>query len=146
MDSTRRSALKMLLGLALERSARSVSGGLLDRSIAALATDEGGVPAWVPANSPPLFFDHYGLIVQRDGNGGDTAQREGFGWFGWSLLKRAGIDPGLDLGLPWEKALGLLEIDSTGEFRRHPDPGPDGKLNRPDDFSRDQQTAIVAAL
>src|SRR5271157_4098110 len=32
--------------------------------------------------SPPIFYDQDGLIVHKGLDGGDTAQREGWYWFG----------------------------------------------------------------
>lgn len=101
-------------------------------------------PAWVPAGENAFYIDHHGLIVQADGDGGDTAQREGFVWFGLWLLARQGIELELDVGHEWSRAIAQLEIGASGLFRRHPN--PDEKWSDPKRFSRDQQTPIVAAL
>jgi hypothetical protein len=87
------------------------------------------------------------LIVQSDGDGGDTAQREGFVWFGLFLRRtKLGLaDPSyIDLKLSFKDTISLLEIDQSGEFRRHPDPTK--WWSDPKKFSRDQQIPIVAAL
>jgi hypothetical protein len=101
-------------------------------------------PAWPSSSGDPLHLDKYGLIVQANGNGGDTAQREGWAWFGsWirsEILKN-----------PWPVArplktctatMGLLEMGQSGTFRRNPDP----QWNALQDFSRDQTIPIVAAM
>ena len=81
-----------------------------------------------------MFIDQHGLIVQKDGDGGDTAQREGFlacsdaenSWF-----------PGK---CEYSEAVDLLEV-KPGIWVRHPD-----QWNDPKDFSRDQQTPHVWAM
>jgi hypothetical protein len=114
-------------------------------------------PAWVPAGRPAFYEDGTGLIVHvkpddiktkpdpKDWrfDAGDTAQREGFTWFAISLLQQRGIQPVASPTTPWLDAIKLLETDKPGEFRRHP---TDPDWNKPGDFSRDQQTPIVAAL
>lgn len=118
-------------------------------------------PAWVPPGYPPFYEDDvYGhLIVHKDvnlklgsdyhlwtNNGGDTAQREGFTWFGIWLLAQRGIQPVVSPSLAWSDAVALLEDPAQpGHFRRHPDPSqPD--WSSVTNFSRDQQTPLVAAL
>jgi hypothetical protein len=117
-----------------------------------------GVPAWVPAGFPAFYEDDNfsELIVHKQRNesndytrwkndGGDTAQREGFTWFAIWLLQQRGIKPVAVPSLPWLDAVKLLENpQKPGEFRRHPDPTKD--WSDPKNFSRDQQTPIVAAL
>lgn len=102
------------------------------------------VPSWAAPGSPPLFFDDYKLIVQRDMDGGDTAQREGFCWFGMYLLSQKNVNLDFDLGLEWKEAVVLLEIESKGIFRRHPNEKE--WWSDPKKFSRDQLIPIVAAL
>jgi len=92
-----------------------------------------------------LYIDQYGLPVQRDGDGGDTAQRVGWAWFGIGIRNQL-------LNKPWHRTfvcnfdsmLNLLEIEKSGEFCRHPHQG--GWKSNPDDFSRDQLTPLVAAM
>lgn len=100
---------------------------------------------------PGIYFDATGMIVQRDGDGGDTAQREGFAWFGRYAYQRAtGRDWPVQLPLSLAATLDLLE-GRPGEFRRHPSqrdpnaPDPDWKIN-PDKCSRDQITPLIAAM
>lgn len=96
---------------------------------------------------PPFHRDRYGLIVQADGDGGDTAQREGFVWFGL-YLRRTKLSledpPYVGLKLSFKDTISLLEIGQSGEFRRHPEPAQ--WWSDPKKFSRDQQIPIVAAL
>jgi hypothetical protein len=93
---------------------------------------------------PKFHRDTNGLIVQADGDGGDTAQREGFVWFGL-YVRRNKLrlpDPDyVDLRLTFPETMRLLEVGESGLFRRHPT-----QHNEPSDFSRDQQTPIVAAM
>jgi len=112
-------------------------------SVALAAVGSGLFPPWLRAATfDTKYLDARGLIVQSNGDAGDTAQREGWAWFGiW--IRQA------KLAEPWEKSLplsfqntiALLEIDESGLFRRHPDQWNDDK-----DFSRDQQIPIVASL
>jgi hypothetical protein len=102
-------------------------------------------------NDPGIYFDGHGLIVQRDGDGGDTAQREGFVWFGkWLYQHVVGSDWLVQLPINMSETLALLEA-RPGEYRRHPtqvDPGapdPYWKTN-PDKSSRDQLTPLIAAM
>jgi hypothetical protein len=100
-------------------------------------------------SSPKLSVDKHGLIVQVDGDGGDTAQREGWAWFGswirdnvlhnpWDVKR---LVPNTNEPFTFEKTMAFLEVDQTGVFRRHPD-----QWNDPKDFSRDQTIPIVAAM
>jgi hypothetical protein len=78
-----------------------------------------------------LRVDAHGLIVQANGDGGDTAQRTGMFYF----VHR---DP-----KAFSRALDLLEIEA-GVFVRHP--YQDGFRSNPSRFSRDQQRPLVIAL
>src|SRR5262245_54332899 len=72
---------------------------------------------------PKFHRDANGLIVQADGDGGDTAQREGFVWFGLYIRrKKLGLsDPTyIDLKLTFPDTIQLLEVNKSGLFRRHP--------------------------
>jgi hypothetical protein len=92
-----------------------------------------------------IFFDSLGLIVQRDGDGGDTAQREGWIWFAeWYHRTILGVPPTWTPALSFQKTLDLLELGTTGEFRRHPT--QPGFPSDPDTFSRDQIIPLVAAM
>jgi hypothetical protein len=84
--------------------------------------------------SKAMNFDNNGLIVQLDGDGGDTAGREGDYWFfvgtkGYVAHRK----------LDFKDVLNLLQ-SSPGVMIRNP-----VGYNQPDDFSRDQQTAIILA-
>lgn len=92
--------------------------------------------------APELYTDAHGLIVQRDGDGGDTAQREGWAWIGTWVRANVLKDPWpAARSITHEQAMAKLEVDSTGLFRRHPDQWNDTK-----DFSRDQTVPIIASM
>ena len=78
-----------------------------------------------------IHFDDHGLIVQADGDGGDTAQRTGMLFFRFRDAEA------------FRLALDQLEI-REGIYVRHP--YQNGFRNDPNRFSRDQQRAIVIAL
>jgi hypothetical protein len=101
-----------------------------------------------------IFYDADGLIVHKgaDGSvdGGDTAQREGWYWFGlWirdNVLKPKDPWP-VARTLTFAQVIKLLEPKSDGVFYRHPKLPP---WNNPYDkqlgFSRDQMIPLVAAM
>jgi hypothetical protein len=138
MALTRRQVLRSALVLS--------SGALSPALFRAQSLRAAGTTPSIPA----FHRDKYGLIVQGDGDGGDTAQREGFVWFGLFLRRtKLGLeDPSyVDLKLSFQDTISLLEINRSGEFRRHPDPSQGGgRHSDPKNFSRDQQIPIVAAL
>lgn len=107
---------------------------------------EGSSMSASPQSPPALKRDKYALIVQADGDGGDTAQREGFVWFGLFIRRKMGLaDPAyVNLKLSFEETIDLLEVNRSGEFRRHPDQTQ--WWSDPKKFSRDQQIPIVAAM
>ncbi len=74
-----------------------------------------------------------GLIVNNDGDGGDTAQREGF--FG---ITQPLVDA---TKLPYSLTIKKLEPNQDGIWVRNPN-----GYNQPEDFSRDQQTPNIWAL
>ncbi len=78
-----------------------------------------------------LFLDVNGLIVQQDGDGGDTAGREGDFWFAHSGVGREES---------FKKVLDLLQT-SPGVFVRNP-----VGYNDPKDFSRDQTVPLILAM
>jgi hypothetical protein len=100
-----------------------------------------GIAKKTPAEGG-LYLDEQGLIVQRDGDGGDTAQREGWMWLGIFVHERV-------LKIPWKlkphltfsRTLDLIEVKGTGEFIRNPQ-----KYNDPKDFSRDQTVPLIASM
>jgi hypothetical protein len=145
MSTTRREFIRSV--------ALATSAPLLDRVIP-------GCPAEQPAQtpSPDILYDNDGLIVHRGCDGGDTAQREGWYWFGLWIRQYILKDFSLDFSRPNEKAyarklssfdqvLRLLEPASDGIFYRHPKLPP---WNNPYDkdwgFSRDQMIPLVAAM
>jgi hypothetical protein len=114
------------------------------------ATAQPQAPSWTLPGTEAFPPDpENGLIVQTDKDGGDTAQREGMAWFAIALLQERNIQPVVTPPLPWAKAIALLEDGKTGQLRRHPSKDRPNKLNPwsdVNDFSRDQQAPIVAAL
>lgn len=98
-----------------------------------------------PPGTPLLFIDKYGLIVQRDGDGGDTAQREGFSHFGAWIREHVLKEPwDVKRELTFDQIIALLEDGKTGRFRRHPEPSQWWSDTK--GFSRDQQVPLVAAM
>lgn len=105
-------------------------------------------PAACPRSSDDFYFDELGLIVQKNCDGGDTAQREGMYWFGTWMWQH-------DLGLgkfgkvrtlnKFQKAISYLEVGKTGQFRRHPTQTQNG-FNLPEKTSRDQLIPLIAAM
>lgn len=88
--------------------------------------------ALVPAPTGVFInFDAHGLIVQSDGDGGDTAQRTGMFYFVY------------DDRAAFERALDQLEV-RPGIYVRHP--YQPGFRSDPAEFSRDQQRALVIAM
>jgi hypothetical protein len=105
----------------------------------------------VPAESRPINYDDLGLIVHRDGqgaiDGGDTAQREGWYWFGVWIR---GHTPGMTRWpekrtLTFEQVLRLLEPKGDGVFVRHPKQYPNA-FDKQWGMSRDQLIPLIAAM
>jgi hypothetical protein len=133
-----------------ELDRRKLLAGAIGFSAASLAAfnsqSAAAAPGW-----DEIYFDQNGLIVQRNvgggsGDGGDTAQREGWAWFGKYVRERHlstpdpwAISPPID----FQPTLNLLEKDMTGKFRRHPT-----QVQHSDTagFSRDQLTPLLAAM
>lgn len=127
--------------------------GLSRRRFVSLATATVGSMAFPSAvfsqSSRDLQVDGDGLIVHRNLDGGDTAQREGWYWFGEWLR-------GNDLHLPSAvdrktmtvtKALDLLEPAKDGVFYRHPKLPPwNNPYDKKHGFSRDQMIPLVATM
>jgi len=102
-----------------------------------------------------LLCDSDGLIVHQPsaehpyGDGGDTAQREGWYWLGvWIRQNTPGLQPWPHRRkLNFDQVLHLLEPNRDGVFYRHPKLAP---WNNPYDkkfgFSRDQMVPLVAAI
>ena len=121
-------------------------------------------PCAAQVGAPPdgLLCDADGLLVHAPnpdnpnpderhlyGDGGDTAQREGWYWLGVWLRQNT---PGLPAFTPrrkltFDQVLALLEPNRDGVFYRHPKLAP---WNNPFDkkfgFSRDQMEPLVAAM
>lgn len=82
-----------------------------------------------------MYRDSNGLIVQADGDQGDTAGRTGDFWFHRGLSGASTVDH-----LEFMRLLTLLQV-SPGVFVRHPD-----HYNDPNDFSRDQTVPLILAM
>ena len=100
------------------------------------------------SSDPPIFYDADGLIVHKDLDGGDTAQREGWYWLGVWIRRTILNDPWpVQRKLTFAQVLDLLEPNRNGIFYRHPNLKP---WNNPFDkeygFSRDQMVSLVAAM
>jgi hypothetical protein len=72
-----------------------------------------------------MHFDHDGLIVHQMANsnpdGGDTAQREGWYWFGiWIRENKLGQPWTITRQLTFADTIRLLEPAKDGVFYRHP--------------------------
>lgn len=87
-----------------------------------------------------MNFDSNGLIVQANGDGGDTAGREGDFWFLVGLTKNTGL--GATSPSDFGKVMSLLN-PTKGNFVRNP---AQPAYNIPSDFSRDQLMPLVLAL
>jgi hypothetical protein len=97
-----------------------------------------------------MFRDNHNLIVQADGDGGDTCQRTGMWYFGRAL--REGVSAGLReefaANLMWLYSLCAWNLN-FGQLIRHPgkDDGSSAAFwSDPKRLSRDQQDAMVIAL
>jgi hypothetical protein len=112
-----------------------------------------------------IYFDELGLIVQRDCDGGDTAQREGMYWLGnWVRMNAPALESlgktkdsrryGAPREVTYTKVMDYLEEPGkTGRFRRHPtqtkeigQPPFRGPMNDPKTTSRDQLIPLIAAM
>jgi len=88
-----------------------------------------------------IYFDQAGLPVQRDCDGGDTAQRVGWMWLGIYLRSRLGQPWHISPSINFPRMLSLIEPNQDGLFIRHP-----VKWNDPKDFSRDQSMPLIASM
>jgi hypothetical protein len=109
-----------------------------------------------------IWYDKYHLIVQANGDGADTAQREGMYWFARGMYRRGAdfhnIHPWITLR-PGENnqtdsqqlyrsiVHQFLARDAAGKligFRRHP--RQPGDNSNPSKMSRDQLLPLIAAM
>ena len=85
-----------------------------------------------PEERNGIYYDADGLIVHRPtaehpcGDGGDTAQREGWYWLGvWIRQNTPGLPAFVpDRRLTFQEVLALLEPNRDGVFYRHPKLSP----------------------
>lgn len=91
-----------------------------------------------------MFIDSYAIIVQRDGDGGDSLHREGMYAFGKWLTVKNGIQTAM-FEIPERqdtaKIIDKFEV-APGIFVRHPDPKK--WYSNPDTTSRDQLVPLIA--
>lgn len=88
--------------------------------------------------------DHLGLIVQKDGDRGDTAHKTGIAYY--LYLKNLSLvdHNGDNLIVGFKKALDQIEV-APGVWVRHPIPAQEYVAN-PADFSRDQEINLIIAM
>lgn len=92
----------------------------------------------------PWHLDEHNLIVQKDGDGGDTAQRMGMIFYAQYIYRKLSIPWPVDA--PYYGAIdtamvyGHLQF-TDGVWRRHPT-----QWNDPADFSWEQHVSIVISL
>lgn len=95
----------------------------------------------------PMYLDHWGLIVQKDFDGGDTLHRHGSLALVQAIAARKGLavpdKPGRPHPRPWRDAQKVFEV-RPGIYRRHPDPHK--WYSNPDTTSRDQLVPTLIAL
>jgi len=105
-------------------------------------TSSGRCSSRVGEDPNVIYFDKLGLITQRNGDGGDTAQREGMFWLASWVRDNVLHDPWTKKRqLAFASVMKFLELAETGTFWRHP-----VQWNNPKDFSRDQTIPVVAAM
>lgn len=92
-----------------------------------------------------MYVDTYALIVQQDGDGGDTLQREGmyaFGkWMRYNLEDNTVYINDMPQRRDPAKIIDKLEV-KPGIFIRHPD--PEQWYSNPKTTSRDQLVPVIA--
>ena len=79
-----------------------------------------------PEKRDDIYYDDLDLIVQKNGDGGDTAQREGMYWLGnWVWENDLGLGRyGEPRKVTFTHVMDLLEDGQTGKFRREPTEHP----------------------
>src|SRR5690349_21650521 len=92
-----------------------------------------------------MFVDAYAIIVQQDGDGGDSLHREGmlaFGkWLRYHEESNTVVIEDEPPRPPPQKIMSQFEI-SPGIYVRHPD--PTRWSSNPDTTSRDQLVPVIA--
>lgn len=133
----------------VRESCLAASAVLLPRKYARFQETRPTPPPWLP----DIYYDDDGLIVHKGSgighrDGGDTAQREGWYWFGVWVRQNKLNDPWrVPRKLTFPQVIRLLDPRNDGVFYRHPKLPP---WNNPYDkdwgFSRDQMIPLVAAM
>lgn len=140
MNSTRRRLLRA--------AGAAATLALASTDTSRAASPPPGVPT-ATIDASGILSDENGLIVHREvESGGDTAQREGWYWFGVWVRKNLLNDPWpYPRKLTYIEVMDRLEPKHDGVFHRHP---TQPKFSNPYDndygFSRDQMTSCVAAM
>ncbi|MGE4132157.1 MAG: hypothetical protein AB7F86_11005 [Bdellovibrionales bacterium] len=92
-----------------------------------------------------MYVDAYAIIVQQDGDGGDSLQREGMYAFGKWLRYQESSNTLIIVEPPERqdssKILDKFEVE-PGVYVRHPD--PEKWYSNPDTTSRDQLVPVIA--
>lgn len=78
------------------------------------------------------YFDKNGLLVQKDGDGGDTPSHEGLAWLAAHF--------GGNFPSPWDYGFFISDVTVDGKLIRNPI-----NYNDPNDASRDQYRAVLVA-
>lgn len=89
------------------------------------------------------FRDKWGLITQKDFDGGDASHRTGLFYLGLYLNYQDDDNVVKIIKKDFLKDLKKLKVDE-GTFIRHPDPNM--WYSNPGNFSRDQTTPLIVAL
>jgi hypothetical protein len=89
------------------------------------------------------YIDRYGLITKSDGEGGDTAQREGM--YEISRILRNAPSREIQGKLPFKKVLQLLR-NSQGLYRRHPDCPHKAMSSNPYSMTSDNLDPLIIAM
>lgn len=89
------------------------------------------------------FRDKFGLITQKDFDGGDSAHRTGLFYLGLYLNYKDDGQVLVEIKKDFDKDLAKLEY-RKGHFVRHPDESK--WYSNPKNFSRDQTTPLIVAL
>ena len=89
------------------------------------------------------YRDKFGLITQKDFDGGDASHRTGLFYLGLYLNYKEDENKVIAIQKRFEEDLKKIEY-KKGHFVRHPDPTK--WYSNPKNFSRDQTTPLIVAL
>lgn len=97
----------------------------------------------ISVNNMLGYRDQWGLITQKDRDGGDTSQRIGLYYSILKLLDVPFTDRYESIEEGYDSDMKMLEI-SPGIYHRHPNPLE--WYSNPSNFSRDQQIILMGAM